>query len=310
MLNLVFFDYPFIHIDRFCITLSSFFIMLFFLLSNGAHWYFWEKKYPKKGLSILWSEAKIIWKPKLFLLLGEYMFCFFLYWLQTFTGNPKNTVSIITLAEDYLRYESLIYLLLLFFSLGTFSFHHGKERYLCMFDRVCNGIFNHTSLCQFYQGRLLLQVTIPFEEKPTSNLPGDNLRYYRQRKSLTTRQLAEQIDVVPATILMYEQNKHPIPFDVANSLADALDVNADLLYDDFAVFLVTPYSEALKDIRMSIGMSQRAFAEHIGVIPSYYYKLESGHRRPSRKVYQRMVDTLSHTHPHHSLFAQHKLQSK
>lgn len=163
--------------------------------------------------------------------------------------------------------------------------------------RLCNGIFNHTSLCQFYQGRLLLQVTIPFEEKPTSNLPGDNLRYYRQRKSLTTRQLAEQIDVVPATILMYEQNKHPIPFDVANSLADALDVNADLLYDDFAVFLVTPYSEALKDIRMSIGMSQRAFAEHIGVIPSYYYKLESGHRRPSRKVYQRMVDTLSHTHP-------------
>ena len=176
--------------------------------------------------------------------------------------------------------------------------------------RVCNGIFNHTSLCQFYQGRLLLHVTIPFEEKPTSNLPGDNLRYYRQRKSLTTRQLAEQIDVVPATILMYEQNKQPIPFDVANGLAEVLDVNADLLYDDFAVFLAAPYSEALKNIRMSVGMSQRAFAEHIGVIPSYYYKLESGHRRPSRKVYQKMVDTLSRTHPHHSLFAQHKLQSK
>lgn len=63
---------------------------------------------------------------------------------------------------------------------------------------------------------------------------------------------------------MYEQNKHPIPFDVANSLADALDVNADLLYDDFAVFLAAPYSEALKNIRMSVGMSQRAFAEHIG----------------------------------------------
>lgn len=68
----------------------------------------------------------------------------------------------------------------------------------------------------------MLHVTIPFEEKPTSNLPGDNLRYFRQRKSLTTRQLAEQIDVVPATILMYEQNKHPIPFDVGNGLADPL----------------------------------------------------------------------------------------
>ena len=121
---------------------------------------------------------------------------------------------------------------------------------------ICNGIFNHTSSCQFYQGRLLLHVTLPFEEKPTSNLPGDNLRYYRQRKSLTTRQLAEQIDVVPATILMYEQNKRPIPFNVANGLADALDVKADLLYDDFAVFFAAPYIEASKNICMSVGMSQ------------------------------------------------------
>ena len=109
---------------------------------------------------------------------------------------------------------------------------------------------------------------------------------------------------------MYEQNKHPIPFDVANGLADVLDVNADLLYDDFAVFLATPYNEALKDIRTAVGMSQRAFAEHIGVIPSYYYKLEAGHRRPSRKVYQKMVDTLNRTHPHHSLFTKHELQSE
>lgn len=53
------------------------------------------------------------------------------------------------------------------------------------------------------------------EEKPKNKLPGNNLKYYRQRKSLTTRQLAEKMDVVPATILMYEQNKYPIPYDVA-----------------------------------------------------------------------------------------------
>ena len=156
----------------------------------------------------------------------------------------------------------------------------------------------------------MLHLTIPLEEKPASNLPGDNLRYYLQRKSLTNRQLAGQIDVVPATILMYEQNKHPIPFDVANDLADVLDVNTDLLYDDFAVFLSAPYNEALKDIRTAVGMSQKAFAEHIGIIPSYYYKLEAEHRRPSRKVYQRMVDILNRTHPHHSLFTKHELQSE
>ena len=68
------------------------------------------------------------------------------------------------------------------------------------------------------------------------------------------------MDVVPATILMYEQNKHPIPYDVANDLASMLEVNAEVLYDDFAVFLSTPYSGALKDIRMAEGMSQKAFA--------------------------------------------------
>lgn len=57
----------------------------------------------------------------------------------------------------------------------------------------------------------MLHVALPFEEKPKNKLPGDNLKYYRQRKSLTTRQLAEKMDVVPATILMYE----PIPYDVA-----------------------------------------------------------------------------------------------
>lgn len=118
--------------------------------------------------------------------------------------------------------------------------------YFLISDFFCNDIVNHTSLCEFYQGKLLLHFAIAFEEKPKSNLPGDNLRYYRLRKSLTTRQLAEQIGVVPATILMYGQNKHPIPYDVANNLAAILNVNADVLYDDFASFLAVPYNEALK----------------------------------------------------------------
>ena len=77
---------------------------------------------------------------------------------------------------------------------------------------------------------------------------------------------------------MYEQNKHPIPYDVANELSKAL------------------------------GMSQKALEEHIGVIPSYYYKLEAGHRRPSRKAWLRRVELLNQTHPYHSLLKKHTLQ--
>ncbi|MFQ7240607.1 MAG: TnpV protein [Roseburia intestinalis] len=153
---------------------------------------------------------------------------------------------------------------------------------------ICNDIFNHTSLCEFHQGKLLLHLTIPFEEKPKTNLPSDNLRYYRQRKQMTTRQLAEKLNIVPATIVMYENGKHPIPYAVSIKLADVLEIEASLLYDDFSRFLAVPYTEALKSVRTALGLSQKAFAEQIGIVPSYYYiELKKAIGRPSRKVYQK-----------------------
>ena len=174
--------------------------------------------------------------------------------------------------------------------------------------RFCNGIFNHTSLCQFYQGRLLLHVTIPFEEKPKTNLPSDNLKYYRQRKQMTTRQLAEKLDIVPSTVVMDENGKHPIPYDVAIKLADVLEIEASLLYDDFSRFLSVPHTEALKSVRTALGLSQKAFAERIGIVPSYYYKIEEGNRRPSRKVYQKIYAALETTSLQTSLLKEYHLQ--
>lgn len=173
---------------------------------------------------------------------------------------------------------------------------------------ICNGIYNHTSLCEFYQGRLLLHLTIPFEEKPKTNLPSDNLKYYRQRKQMTTRQLAEKPDIVPSTVVMYENGKHPIPYDVAIKLADVLKIEVSLIYDEFSRFLAVPYTEALKSVRTALGLSQKAFAEQMGLVPSYYYKLEEGSRRPSRKVYQQMCVALKETNPQTSLLKEYHLQ--
>ena len=46
---------------------------------------------------------------------------------------------------------------------------------------------------------------------------------------MTTRQLAEKLDIVPSTVVMYENGKHPIPYDVAIKLADVLEIEASLL---------------------------------------------------------------------------------
>ena len=155
---------------------------------------------------------------------------------------------------------------------------------------------------------MLLHLTIPFEEKPKTNLPGDNLRYYRQRKQMTTRQLAEKLDIVPSTVAMYENGNHPIPYDVAIKLADVLEIEAHLLYDDFSRFFAAPYTEALKSVRTALGLSQKAFAERMGIVPSYYYKIEEGNRRPSRKVYQKICGALEATGLQTSLLWDHPLK--
>ena len=125
---------------------------------------------------------------------------------------------------------------------------------------------------------------------------------------MTTRQLAEKLDIVPSTIVMYENGKHPIPYDVAIKLADVLEIEASLLYDDFSRFLAVPYTEALKSVRTAQGLSQKAFAERIGIVPIYYYKIEEGNRRPSRKGYQKIYAALETTSLQTSLLGEHPLQ--
>ena len=88
---------------------------------------------------------------------------------------------------------------------------------------------------------------------------------------MTTKQLAEKLDIVPSTIVMYENGKHPIPYDVAIKLADVLEIEVSLLYDDFSRFLAVPYTEALKSVRTALGLSQKAFAERIDAESSIWY---------------------------------------
>ena len=125
---------------------------------------------------------------------------------------------------------------------------------------------------------------------------------------MTSRQLAEKLDIAPVTVVMYENGKHPIPYDTAVKLAYILEIDADLLYDDFSQFLAAPYTEALKGVRTALGLSQKAFAERIGIVPSYYYKIEEGNRRPSRKVYQKICAALEATGRQTSLLWAQPLQ--
>lgn len=76
----------------------------------------------------------------------------------------------------------------------------------------------------------------------------------------------------------------------------------------FLASLPVPYTEVLKSVRTALKLSQKAFAEQVGIVPSYYYKIEEGNRRPSRKIYQKICAALEATGLQTSLLWEHPLQ--
>lgn len=130
-----------------------------------------------------------------------------------------------------------------------------------------------------------------FEGVPTEQTPAAMLKYYRQRKCLTTRQLAESVEIAPATVLMYEHGHFPIPYQTAIAMAEVLEIDRNLLFDDFARFINAPYNNRLHSVRKIYGLNQATFAEKAGISLSIYSKWEGGSRQPSRKMYQQLVNT-------------------
>ena len=130
-----------------------------------------------------------------------------------------------------------------------------------------------------------------FESIPKNQTPAAMLKYYRKRKGLTTRQLAESVEIVPAMLLMYECEQFPIPYQTAVAMAEVLEIDKNLLFDDFAQFMEYPYNDKLREVRKTYGLNQATFAEKAGISLSIYSKWEGGSRQPSRKMYQQLVTT-------------------
>lgn len=179
----------------------------------------------------------------------------------------------------------------LFYNISNTFFVLIIDRFSSILRSELNTILNHTDLYEYKHGKMLMHLKFCFESIPNEPTPAAMLRYYRQRKGLTTRQLAESVSIVPATLLMYEHEKFPIPYQTAVAFADILEIDRNLLFDAFARFMDYPYSDRLREVRKAHKLNQAAFAEKAGISLSIYSKWEGGSRQPSRKMYRQLVNT-------------------
>lgn len=160
------------------------------------------------------------------------------------------------------------------------------------FWRQYNTILNHTEVYHFEKGKLILHLRYDFESNKFCDTVGQKLRYYRQLKGYSTRQLADMVSVVPATITLYENDKHPIKYKTAVSIAEVLKIDRTLLLDDYTTFVDHPCNKLLQELRQKLNLNQSEIAAMIGVAPNSYSAWENASRTPRRQEYKNILPLL------------------
>ena len=169
------------------------------------------------------------------------------------------------------------------------------KHFSSVFRCKCNTILNHTEVYHFSKGKLLLHLQYDFENSDNCDTAGKTLRYYRIHKGYTTRELANLVGVVPATITLYENDKNPIMYKTAVLLADILKIDRKLLFDNYTSFIDYPYNLLLQEVRSQLSLNQSQMAQRIGIAPNAYSAWERATRTPRRKEYEKILPLIKQT---------------
>ena len=122
---------------------------------------------------------------------------------------------------------------------------------------------------------------------PTST--ADKLRFYRQKKSLLQRDVADYVGIDRSTYINYESNSQQgYSFNHLSKIALLLDVTLDDLLDEYNRF-VYAQGQNLKAMRKRQGMTQAVFAGLMGVSIAAVKKWEQETVSMSRNKWHRLL---------------------
>lgn len=155
--------------------------------------------------------------------------------------------------------------------------------------RFTDSNLNHTGIYLYSKGKIMIHLTFDYQSDEGCTTPGQYLRYHRTFQGLTTRELAEKVGVVPATLVLYENDRHPIKHSTAVALANVLGIDRSRLLDEYTVFVDYPYSSLLKKVRRELSFTQMQMAEVIGIGQTTYSGWEREVRVPRRKEHEKIL---------------------
>ena len=117
----------------------------------------------------------------------------------------------------------------------------------------------------------------------------DKLRYYRYKKSLLQREVAEYAGINESTYIHYENPEHDYyPEDRLSRIAELLEVDIIYLLDEYNRFLYDGQGWQIRKIRKSMGLTQYQFGKLYGVKACAVKRWESGKVRVTKGTWGRL----------------------
>ena len=160
--------------------------------------------------------------------------------------------------------------------------------------RNANGVVSYAPLYihhfQFLRPHFLVDSekfnTTELDELKTT---ADKIRYYRYKKGLLQRDVADHVGIERTTYHDYEANERDYyPLEILEQIAEFLEVEFADLLDDYNAFLCSGQAQQLKALRKRLGLTQKAFAKQIGVNPTTYKRWERGQARMTKNTWEKI----------------------
>ncbi len=113
----------------------------------------------------------------------------------------------------------------------------------------------------------------------------DKLRFFRYKKALLQRKVAEYAGLDRSTYIRYESDMDFYPPDKLYKITELLEVDITDLLDEYNTFIHNGQGQQMRVIRRQMKLTQKEFGKRFGVHGGTVKKWESESIRISKKLY-------------------------
>ncbi|MBD5553933.1 MAG: helix-turn-helix domain-containing protein [Roseburia sp.] len=142
---------------------------------------------------------------------------------------------------------------------------------------------------------------------PNNNIVGNKIRYFRNKKGITQKALADLIGKTESSIQKYECGSTEVPFSVLEKIAKALDIEILFLLDDEYLESASAYFMEKGDTKLSTLLYDLASlnkqlvvnidANYMQILNTLFSKLNDSGKKKALERLEELIEIPRYTNP-------------